>query len=215
MALFNEILVGRYNNGLRRLLGMKGGAPSPQVNGDIQAGIELESDRVEWFYLRGETIAFGFSSQPATAAERSFCQFTNPSNSGVLAVIERMQVSTITLMGYAVVRRWPTMGNGSTGTTAKGVRDTRATPSAGPLPVCLIDGGHDTLANITAGSLVQLQNIPLLQSVNGAQNMAIGEFVDKMVLGPGTSILIHGGTDQRDISINFSWRERTLEPSEV
>jgi hypothetical protein len=54
MALFNEILAGRYNRLLTRLLSMKGQAPTPQISGDLSAEIALETDRPEWGYLKQE-----------------------------------------------------------------------------------------------------------------------------------------------------------------
>ncbi len=43
MALFNEILVGRYNRFLQRLLSMKGHPPAPQLASEIQPNFDVES----------------------------------------------------------------------------------------------------------------------------------------------------------------------------
>src|SRR5882762_4396490 len=47
MARFNEILTGRYNRFLQKLLQMKGGPPSAQLASEIQPGFNVEQLPVE------------------------------------------------------------------------------------------------------------------------------------------------------------------------
>lgn len=71
MALFNEILTGRYNALLHKLLVMKDGAPAPTLGTDISPGLTLESDRPEWLWLGGEMMAVGMLRAGAVAAVNS------------------------------------------------------------------------------------------------------------------------------------------------
>lgn len=93
MALYNEVLAGRYNRLLQRLLNMKGGPPAPQLSGDIAAGIELESDRPEWGFLNGEQRFQYNILQGAGGAVTTDAVFRAASND-TLIVIEAIILSS-------------------------------------------------------------------------------------------------------------------------
>lgn len=88
MSMYNEVLAPRYNRLLQKLLSMKGGAPAPQLSGDISAGITLETDRPEWGFLSGEFRAQMLKTRAADAANFSTVGIFNGSTSGVLGVVE-------------------------------------------------------------------------------------------------------------------------------
>ena len=91
---FNEIQVGRYNRLLQKLMSMKGGAPAPQLGGDIDAGITLESDRPEWQFLAGEFRAMGTTFKAADAANLSTVGLFNGNSTGVIGILEGVIVTS-------------------------------------------------------------------------------------------------------------------------
>lgn len=89
MARYNEILVGRYNRFAQKLLGIKGGPPAAQLQSDIGLGIQLFHGR-ETFLHQGWTSWGKTGAQVGVTA--SIIQLRNPSNSGILAVIEKITI---------------------------------------------------------------------------------------------------------------------------
>lgn len=93
MALFNEILAGRFNKQLLKLFNMKGQAPAPQVGGDIIADVTLEQDRPEWGWLKGE-LRFGahlFVTNGGAFNSRVRLRLTTPN---VLCVVTSIRASS-------------------------------------------------------------------------------------------------------------------------
>src|SRR5712691_3304956 len=89
MARFNEILTGRYNRYLQKLLQMKGGPPSAQLASEISTQIGLFHG-AETMYLQGWELFFASFSQANLAAANSGVRLRNPALSGVIAVITKL-----------------------------------------------------------------------------------------------------------------------------
>lgn len=92
MAVFNEILAGRFNRGLNKLFSMKGPAPSPQLASEIMPVLPLFFGN-EARFLEGWQRYSMNARFPATAAVSSFLRFRNPKNSLAIAVIEQVSFS--------------------------------------------------------------------------------------------------------------------------
>jgi len=92
MALYNEILVGRYNRSLQKLFGIKGSPPAPQLSSDIQTSHSFfsgqENRYPESWYLYGVPKAFA-----ASAANRNQFRIRNGVTSGVIAVVSMIHLS--------------------------------------------------------------------------------------------------------------------------
>src|SRR5260370_26890559 len=93
MARFNEILVGRYNRFLQRLLSMKGGPPAPQLASEIQPQMDVEALPVELRFLLGWHLYQNTVSQGASVGNAAGVQIRNPLTSGAVAVITSLQIS--------------------------------------------------------------------------------------------------------------------------
>src|SRR5260370_2123300 len=78
MARFNEILVGRYNRFLQRLLSMKGGPPAPQLASEIQPQMDVEALPVELRFLLGWHLYQNTVSQGASVGNAAGVQIRNP-----------------------------------------------------------------------------------------------------------------------------------------
>ena len=110
MARFNEILVGRYNRFLQKLLEMKGGPPAPQLSTEIQPSFDIEQIPVELRVLMSFDRYWFNTFVPAVAANDASIQIRNPAGSNLLAVFEALSFGTQT-PGQVV---W-SIGNGSVG----------------------------------------------------------------------------------------------------
>src|SRR5260370_10496923 len=93
MARFNEILAGRYNRYLQKLLQIKGGPRSAQLASEIMGQITLFHGS-ETMYLHGwDLYAAGFDIGPV-AAVTSGVRLRNPVNSGVVGVVYKLWASS-------------------------------------------------------------------------------------------------------------------------
>lgn len=91
MAVFNEILVGRFNRQLQKVFGIKGGPPAPQLAADISAQYSFLSGVEDWVG-QSWNLYGARSSVGAGAANISVLRFRNPTGSNVIAVLERLTV---------------------------------------------------------------------------------------------------------------------------
>lgn len=93
MAALNEILVGRFNGLLTRLLKITGGAPAPQLTPEVQPILQLISDSADLAFLKEEFLMVFGATTSNVALKQSYVQVANPSNSGLLIIIEGITVS--------------------------------------------------------------------------------------------------------------------------
>jgi hypothetical protein len=92
MALQNEILVGRFNRALQKMLGIKGGPPTPQLSPEFVPRFAVPTGQ-EDAYLWGYDLLAAVSLQAGVAAAQSMAQIRNPANSKVAAEIVRISVN--------------------------------------------------------------------------------------------------------------------------
>lgn len=92
MAIYNEILSGRYAKFLQRTFSMKGEVPAKQLAGEVMPVIPFQSGN-ENRWLEGWLLYSKSVIVPAVAAQQGFLQLRNPLGSGVIAVIHKLCVS--------------------------------------------------------------------------------------------------------------------------
>lgn len=89
MAVYNEILVARFNRALQKLTGIKGGAPVKQLGSEILPVFPIfwgvENRYLESWAKFGSTI-----NLTGVAANNSAWRLRNPVGSNVIAVIENI-----------------------------------------------------------------------------------------------------------------------------
>jgi hypothetical protein len=89
MALANEILAVRFNQGLFKLLGMKEGAPAPQLSTDVQAVLDITGPRTELERLLGCQPWITYTSYGPHAGEYSILGVRSPpAPSKLITVVE-------------------------------------------------------------------------------------------------------------------------------
>jgi len=210
MALFNEILTGRFNRALQKYLGMKGGPPSPQLSPDIQIGIGLplgeEFRFLEQWYL--------FSvAQTVAAAAANFVQMRlrNPAGSNVVAVFTKVAIIAVSAGSRDLAIGAATTDLTTVNNTLIATRDNRQG----------IQGGGSALVFSTA------QNAAPARPGGGLANSFLGAYgantvndimvkdTDEIVLVPGNALQITDLTPNITSGMCCWWRERALEEGEL
>jgi hypothetical protein len=206
VALFNEILVGRYNSLLTKLLSIKGPAPSPVVAPEIMPVLTLESDRPEWLFLGGQRLLWGLALQNSAVALRALSALENPAGSGVLVVLERL--SFIAVTGAMPFHIRPI--SGASGLPASGgavARDTRLNPAGTAVSSAAIMNSGQAGAPPINGSDAYHSVAP----VNVVQEIPI-----QLMLTPGFGVVVYGeAAVGQDYRLTWWWRERALEEAET
>jgi hypothetical protein len=91
MAIFNEILVGRFNRALQKLTGIKGAAPTKQLSSEVTAQFQFPLGN-EFRYLETWNRFAVTYQLNAGAGGNGTMRFRNPPSSGAVAVIEKINV---------------------------------------------------------------------------------------------------------------------------
>jgi len=207
MALFNEILVGRYNRLLQKLLSMKGDPPSPQLAGDLTAGITLESDRIEYGFLSGEMKCVGTIGRAADAANFGVCGLFNGTASGALVVVEGLVITN----QNAAIQDFSIILGGATGglaNTTRGLpRDLRFLTKQSTAIM-----GNAVEAALT-GTIVQQYRVIPGDSIYVPLDVVLPPNSTLQPFPP--NICVAGGVINIFVRANFLWRERQLESSEA
>src|SRR6266403_5793977 len=92
MAIYNEILVGRYNRGLQKLFGIKGTPPVRQVAGEIQPSYPLASGEEDRWLQGWNTFWASTAGIVGAAGNTPVFRMTNDVGSNIIAIIEKILV---------------------------------------------------------------------------------------------------------------------------
>jgi hypothetical protein len=203
MARYNEILVGRYNRFLQRLLSMKGGPPSPQLASEIQPQMDLEAVPVELRFLLGWHLYHQTVQQLASPANTSGVQIRNPLTSGAVAVITSLQIS---VSAGETVDISQTFG-GVTADLTNVFGGQRADSRAKLNPV-LIPSSFAPVADLAG--LVFAATIVISNPYE-----FLNKEYDAIPMFPGHTLRIVGQAVNTDLRVHFKWRERPIEEGEV
>ncbi len=205
MAEYNEILVGRFNRALQKIMGMKGGPPSAQLAGEIMPIFPLFSG-VEHRNLEGWDRFGLFLDIPAGGiGNRSLIRLRNPGQSNVIAVIEKMTVTEFAAETIQIVKGSAIADLGTS--QAPVVFDTRG--RVGPT-LALSSSNNVALASLTNATTIHQVNTPAT-AVNVDLILTINQ---EITLNPGAAIQFQPTADNTDLSALIWWRERFLEESE-
>jgi hypothetical protein len=200
MAKFNEILSGRFNRSLQKLLSMKGGPPASQLATEIGVQFPLPLG-VEFRYLE-QWERFGtFNAQAGVAAVFSQIRLRNPSGSNVVAVVEKITFA-FTVVDVVTVSLAATATDLATLITTQSRIDAR---SRGVGATVLSQG---TPAALPATNLWAAD-----AGANLNQDVILDENQELTIL-PGDAITLASNTANTLLRATIWWRERFLEDSE-
>jgi len=198
----NEIQVGRFNGILHKLLDMKEAAPAPSLAPDIFACLTLETDRPEWAFLGAVRLCSASGDQAAGAGAVSIFQLSNPAGSGVIIVLESVNIWTVTTQ--LIYTHIASSSTGLPTTISTFFRDPRWGAPAAGAPAGLVTSSNATSA---FGNIIHRQQCPSTQS--------FGLELPPVVLVPNSSIQFAGAAVNIRTACSIHWRERHLEPSEL
>jgi len=197
MAVYNEILVGRLNNFLKKYLGMKAQAPAPQLSSEIVAGFNIDAG-VELRFLQ-EWSRFGAAINVApTVGQTNTLRLVNPALSNIIAVIEKISIGV--LLAQVVIIGSSQVANGTIlspyifdprGQLGSLVQASFTTDSAGATRI---------LAEISLGAT--------------SQQDLIFDTNQEITLLPNSGLIITGGLANSNLIASIWWRQRFLEESE-
>src|SRR5712664_1212000 len=91
MAKFNEILVGRYNRFLQKVLSMKGGPPSAQLSTEIQPQFSFpDLGKEVRIFLGWDHFYFSANVPAGGVGNISALKIRNPVANNVIVVVEKV-----------------------------------------------------------------------------------------------------------------------------
>jgi hypothetical protein len=209
MAIFNEILVGRYNRALQKLLAIKGPPPVRQVGGEIVPAFTIFYG-AENRYLEGwNRFGVAGSAGPVAAQPNNF-RFRNPAKSGVIAVIEKITFSSAAndlLAGGRIL--------------SAGVLPTiDLTVAQNGFQIDLRQGDPNTLNSAcrTSRDTGSSPNTNTFWLAQVLANTPVDVMVDEnqeYVVAPGDVLQFDSTTVNTKCTLAWLWRERPIEESEL
>jgi hypothetical protein len=202
MARFNEIMVGRYNRFLQKLLVLKGGPPSPQLSSEVGVGFVLFNG-AENRYLEGWD-RFGMRGAVAAgAANSSVIRLRNPANSNVIATIEKVTVGSSVTALDLIIQVGAIANDAATVIVNAGQR---LDPRGRANPTLVVSQQAVTPANV--GFIAEI-----FTATNVTYDVIVDEDQEVNVL-PGDAFQVVSNVVNIGFSASFFWRERFLEESE-
>jgi len=207
MAKYNEILVGRFNRALQKLMGMKGGPPAGQLSGDIQANIQFNSMGQDFRALE-DWYRFGiFMQLGGSAAVQNQIRMRNPANSNRIIIFEKIVV------------------NNSVATASTFDLETQTTNTdLGTIIPSTSNLSWDKRKNVGSGIIMSQQiNALALSLIREEVLLPAGQppywFIrrddEEIILSPGEAIQVRQQTVNQQLSVTWWWRERFFEESEA
>ncbi len=205
MAKFNEINAGRFNRALQKSLQLKGGPPSAQLASEVMPILAFfrgaEDRSLESWYRFAS-----WAQCVATVAAHGVAQLRNPKTSGAIVVVERISFNNQT--------------NADLITLSIGTNDTDLLANSA---LALLDIRSQRRAGASAKSTNQSNatGIPIEFAFAAVGILLNQEFSfittenQEIVLAPGDELKVFGNSSNSALNINFIWRERALEDSEV
>jgi hypothetical protein len=195
-----DLQQARYDKLVRRVGALYGGGSKvTEVLAELFPVLDVENVPAELLVLNGWDMANAASERPANVATGQTHQLFNPADSGRIAVLTHLQlqvtVATIINMGVAAAQ--------IAGTNVSGrFRDTRnGAARATALVTRTLDG---STANADARYRVIAREQLDIRDMNGLY-----------VLAPGTGFTVTATEVNSLITLNWFWRERIAEPSEL
>ena len=199
------IQIRRFNGILGRLLGMAGVEdPAGQLSPEISPVLPLEVDRPEWKFLAGDKMCSAAFVQAAGVGARSVVRFRNPLNSGQVAVIEGVRISTVTAGSWTASANFNSNVNVNRGTTGDAFAPMDSRWGAPTLNSAMILSGDNAAVTgttfesntILAPYPYEYQAPPIVVFPNAAYEFFLNE-------------------NNVDIRVTIRWRERPYEPYEA
>ena len=204
MAIFNEILSGRYNRALQKIFAIKGSPPVRQLGGELMPVHQIFSGAENRYPENWNRFGVALN-QPQTAAVVAGVRMRNPGNSNVIAVFEKILINNSSAAAdqYNVRLEAQALDLATivTLTTA------RLDPRGNPQPTLIASRSSSPgLFGTNVKGIVNLNtNTPF---------DFIGTDIQEITLLPGDALQVEDTVVNQQVVVSFIWRERLLEESE-
>ncbi len=207
MAKFNEILVGRFNRALQKLLSMKGGPPSAQLATEITPNIQFNSMGQDFRALE-DWYRFGILTEVVSnVGNQSAVRFRNPPSSNRIVVIEKL---------FA--------GNEAAGIVNFVLETQTVNTDLASVVAINANVSWDKRKNVGSALVNSFTNVAPAALSLGRQGFSLiaGGNVDmiltdnqEIILSPGEAIQVRTITQNTQLDVTMWWRERFFEESEA
>ncbi|SRR6266849_3204153 len=210
MAGYNEILAGRFNRALQKLFSMKGPASMNELASVMSPQIVIHTDADQRFLESWDSFGAIATSLP-TAVNGSSVRLRNPANSGVIAVVTRIQVEHFGgAAADSVVLEAGAQPNDLAGSNGiQGPLDMRTKRFSSLIISINPVGGSFAFGNpvwqVTAQAAPNIAET-LRDALDGFQ---------RVVLVPGFALQLRNSQNNQAFGANFLWEERAFEVGEV
>lgn len=205
MAVYNEILAGRFNRALQKLTSIKGSPPVRTLGSEILPVFPMFWG-VENRYLESWDRFGAYVNQPAVAANFSQVRMRNPAGSNIVAVFEKITWFDANLspeIDILAMQVGPDLGQLATGVALTANRfDNRGRPQ----PTLL-------MSRTAAAQPSAIQLAVTVAGPAGVYDIIVYENQEIPLL-PGDCLTIGNSGTNTSLNVNFWWRERFLEDSE-
>lgn len=210
MAALNEILVGRFNKLLTRLLNISGGAPSPQLTPEITPVLVAIPDAPSYSWQKNELLMVAGVTTGAAIGKQAYIQVGNQPGSQQLIEIEQILISNLSAGLQNYVFGQTTISTAAVQRVSS--RDSRINPGLGNVQTGpgRFTSGSDSVADGVAGlaGAFNIPNIGLL--ANTSQVVAV-----PFVLGPGDAFTIANNALNAAVTAAIFWRARPAAEGEL
>jgi len=199
----SELQQNRYDMLIRRVGGLIGpGSKVSEVISELFPMFDVENMPGELLLLAGTRLCLGGGTLTAVAGQSSTAVLENPTGSGMLVTLERVDFAT----NQISTLRWGVQNGFRATSVAIGTEDFRDVRNFAP---------DQPTANVR-----QITEVPLANGTNQSRLLPHTPFTldppnSVCVLPPGTSFEIGAATTNCGIFYGFSWRERVAEQSEL
>jgi len=202
MGIQNEMDDGQgLNQVLSRRYGIQG-PPAPNMATEVFPTISVEPLAPEYQFLCNHRLAVAGIAQAGVVAERAQVGIQNPVDSGVIAVVEALQVmGVVNSQTFRVF-----MGVGAQTWDASGTRVFRDTRFG-------IIANATTLIAVRQSGAVPLGSDTTATFIEKADTMV--DIPGPYVLGPGGFVTVVQDAVNQSITAMFTWRERAVTKGEL
>jgi hypothetical protein len=202
MAIYNEILAGRYNRFAQKLFNMKGRPPAPQLSGDVQLSQQLFSGSENRF-LENWNLWGAAAVIPANAGQ--VADFQIRGGAGVLTVVEKV------LMWTTGAAEEVDLGS----TTATTDLATIPAPSGREMRLTQASGSASVVSSTNAGGIGPGTVFGRFFLPANDQRDCILYEEQQLVLVAGFAYRWQATVANQNLGYSIWWRERPIEDSEV
>src|SRR5215813_5534988 len=209
MAGYNEILVGRYNRALQKLLSMKGGSVMNELGSVLMPSVNFFWG-TEMRYLEGWNRFSSAIQVGAVPANNSVYRIRNPITSNVIAVFEKIYLfnQNAAASDFRVEGWFNTGAAGDLPTALTTFVDRFDARSAVAGPSVTVTSDNTA----PAGSIGRTVWFNVVFQPNATADVIVDD-LQELPLLPGDAMQVRNNTVNQFVSGIVWWRERALEDS--